>query len=102
MILEKTIDARQLLTCQVIVLIWSVVMRETALGLQDLSGLLESGDVLCILDGHDLMVPSSLRPEMRGSYNIAHRVPTIQAFFCRLVIVVFAKLALVPLMSILN
>ena len=101
MILEKTIDACQLLTCQVIVLIWSVV-GETALGLQDLSGLLESGDVLCILDGHDLMVLRCVGPEMSACNNIAHRVPTIQAFLCRLVNAVFVKLALVPLMSILN
>ena len=48
MILEEAIDACQLLTCQVIVLIWPVV-GETALGLQDLSGCLESGQLASLL-----------------------------------------------------
>ena len=94
MILSKTINTCQLLTCQVIVIIWSVV-GETALGLQDLSGLMESGDVLCILDGHDLMVPSSLGPKMSGSHEVAHRIAAIQALLSGIVIAIGTQLAFI-------
>ena len=94
MILEKTIDACQLLTCQVIVIIWPLV-GETALGLQDLSGLLESGDVLCILDGHDLMVPSCLGPEMNSSNEVAHRISAIQTSLSYIMISIGTQLAFI-------
>ena len=87
MILSKTVYACHLLTCQVIVLIRPVV-RETALGLQDLSGLLESLDVLGFLDRHDSMVPSCLRPKMTCRHDVTHQVSTIQALLGRLVIAI--------------